>query len=139
MDEAWALMKKASEEDDFDEFKEHMLEYIKAAPQLGLDELEVAFRTQGFRYFLYALSIEPSYDKVIVGPHGEMDRQYIYTLNKSARPRRSRFAVQRMAGSIPENLARLKLAGTLEDEVRPFCHNCKGNVPFKTMPKPYTD
>lgn len=126
MESAWADMKKANDEDEFDEFKIHMLEYIKANPGMGLDELENAFRSQGFRYYLYALTIEVTYDKVLVGPHGEKDVKYIWTLNKAARPRRSKSIQHRMAPTPEENLVRLKSAGTLEDEITPFCHNCKG-------------
>jgi hypothetical protein len=103
-----------------------MLEYIKANPGMGLDELELAFRSQDFHYYLYALTIEVSYDKCLVGPHGEKDAKYIWTLNKAPRPRRSKSIAHRMAGTPQENLERLKKAGTLEDELGPFCHNCKG-------------
>jgi hypothetical protein len=125
-EEAWALMKAADEAGDFDEFKKHMMEYIKASPDLGLHELETAFRHQDFNYYLYALTIEVSYDKCLIGIHGERDCQYIWTLNKSPRPRRSKSIIHRMAATPEENIERLKKAGSLEDEISPFCHQCKG-------------
>lgn len=122
----WADMTKANEEDDFDAFKEHMLEYIKANPSLRLDELENAFRGEDFNYYLYALEVDVSYDKCLVGPHGEPDAKYIWTLNKTPRPRRSKLIAHRMAKTTEGNLERLKYAGTLEDEIKPFCYACKG-------------
>ncbi|CCX11693.1 Similar to Cellular nucleic acid-binding protein; acc. no. Q3T0Q6 [Pyronema omphalodes CBS 100304] len=121
----WADMTKANEEDDFDAFKEHMLEYIKANPSLRLDELENAFRGEDFNYYLYALEVDVSYDKCLVGPHGEPDAKYIWTLNKTPRPRRSKLIAHRMAKTTEGNLERLKYAGTLEDEIKPFCYACK--------------
>jgi hypothetical protein len=130
-EEAWTLMKEANDAGEFDDFKQHMLEYIKASPSLtGLHELETAFRHQNFNYYLYALTIEVTYDKCLVGPHGEKDCEYIWTLNKSARPRRSKWIAHRMAPTAEENLERLKKAGTLEDELGPFCHQCKGKFFF---------
>lgn len=126
LEEAWDLMKQANDDDDFDEFKMHMLEYIKASPNLTLDELESAFRTQEFRYYLYALTMDVTYDKCLVGIHGQKDAKYLWSLNKSARPRRSKAIAHRLAATPEENLERLKYAGTLEDEVGPFCHQCKG-------------
>jgi len=123
---AWDLMKAADAEEDFDEFKVHMLEYIKASPTLSLDELETAFRSAGFHYYLYALTMDITYDKCLVGIHGEKDAEYLWSLNKSARPRRSKAIAHRMAATAEENLVRLKHAGSLEDELGPLCHQCKG-------------
>ncbi|RPA96535.1 hypothetical protein L873DRAFT_1216256 [Choiromyces venosus 120613-1] len=54
-EEAWDLMTKANDAKDFDSFKQHMLEYLKASPGTKLDEIEKAMRTQGFNYWIYAL------------------------------------------------------------------------------------
>ncbi|CAZ81562.1 unnamed protein product [Tuber melanosporum] len=124
-EEAWDLMTKASQRRDFDGFKQHMLEYLKASPGTRLDEIEKAMRTQGLNYWIYALEREPAYNEVIVGPSGELDCKYVWTLNTSARPRRSRAIAHRMASTPEENMQRLKFAGEIMPETRPFCHTCK--------------
>ncbi|CUS07909.1 unnamed protein product [Tuber aestivum] len=124
-EEAWDLMMKASDSKDFDSFKRHMLEYLKASPGTKLDEIEKAMRTQGLNYWIYALEREPAYNEVIVGPSGELDCKYVWTLNTSARPRRSRAIAHRMASTPEENMERLKIAGEIMPETKPFCHTCK--------------
>ncbi|KAL7267497.1 hypothetical protein RUND412_009913 [Rhizina undulata] len=145
VDEAWNCLIKSNQERDFDEFKINLYEYIKACPECNLEEIERAFRGSGFHYYLLALvssaqlfyfgirltwslcvqEHEVSYDKTIVGIHGEPNMKYTWSLNRSAKPRRTRVVNNRIAATPEENLARLKVAGNIMDELRPFCHNCK--------------
>lgn len=125
IEEAWNDLQKASDEEDFEAFKDHIFEYIKASPGTRMNDLESAFRVQKFNFYLYALTIDVTYDKCLVGPNGEPGCQFIWTLNRSVRPRRSKSILPRMADTPAENLERLKKAGTLEDEIGPICHVCK--------------
>ncbi|TGZ76806.1 hypothetical protein EX30DRAFT_311963, partial [Ascodesmis nigricans] len=128
-EDAWNDMEKASTEDEFDDFKEHMLEYLKAMrvdrTPIDLSDLEQAFRDNGFRYYIIALKHEATHDKVIVGPNGELDRKYTWALNRTLRPRRTKALAERVARTPEENLEWLKEAGTVCDELRPFCMTCK--------------
>lgn len=123
-------MRTASEEDDFDGFKEHLLEYLKAMHNEGtpidLSDLEISFRDNGYRYYILALKTEVTHDKVIVGPNGELDREYTWALYRSYRPRRTKALTGRVAETPADNLQWLKHAGILCDELRPFCLTCKG-------------
>lgn len=136
MEEVWEDMKRASDEGESAVFKVHMLEYIKANPGIGLDELEVAFRGAGFRFYLYALTAEVPYSQCLIGPHGQRDVEYVWTLNPRARPRHFNAIGHRMAATPEENLQRLKRAGTVEDELLPICHVCRGIYPFGSSPFP---
>ena len=107
-----------------------LVAYIKANPGIGLDELEVAFRGAGFRFYLYALTAEVPYSQCLIGPHGQRDVEYVWTLNPRARPRHFNAIGHRMAATPEENLQRLKRAGTVEDELLPICHVCRGIYSF---------
>ncbi|RPB13443.1 hypothetical protein P167DRAFT_585993, partial [Morchella conica CCBAS932] len=124
-EEAWDGMALASEEDDFDAFKICMLEYIRACPGAKFNELESSFRSSGWNYYLYALTREPEYHECIVGPNGELDAKYVWTLNKSPKPRRSKAIKDRMDPTAEGNLARLAFAGEIMPETKPFCHTCR--------------
>lgn len=120
---------------------------MKACPGSKFDEIETAFRGNDFRYYLFALVclIYPvgvhttcanitfsssqeraiEYYECIVGPNGELDAKYTWTLNKAPKPRRSRAVGHRMAKTPEENLERLKFAGEVMNETKPFCYVCK--------------
>lgn len=68
---------------------------------------------------------EVEYYECIVGPNGESDAKYTWTLNKSPKPRRSRAIAHRMAQTPEENLERLKFAGEVMNETKSFCYSCK--------------
>lgn len=122
-----------------------MLEYIRACPGAKFDELESSFRRLGWNYYLYALvcppknnlliillniqhvqTREPEYHECIVGPNGELDAKYVWTLNKSPKPRRSKAIKDRMDPTAEGNLARLAFAGEIMPETKSFCHTCRG-------------
>ncbi|KAI5853253.1 hypothetical protein DFP73DRAFT_469789, partial [Morchella snyderi] len=124
-EQAWEGMVLANEEEDFDAFKICMLEYIKACPGTKFNELESSFRTSRWNFYLYALTREPEYYECIVGPNGELDAKYVWTLNKSPKPRRSKAIKDRMDPTAEGNLARLEFAGEIMPETKSFCHICR--------------
>jgi hypothetical protein len=132
VEEAWALMARASEEDDMDDFKEHLMEYIKAMGKNGdpvtMDQLEMGFRANSIRYYLQSLTTEVSFDKAIVGPSGQSGFEYTWMIARSERPTRSKALKNRLAASPEENLDRLAKAGTLVHELGPYCFACRGKL-----------
>ncbi|KAH0615334.1 uncharacterized protein H6S33_000970 [Morchella sextelata] len=133
-EEAWEGMTLANEEDDFDAFKTCMLEYIKACPGAKFNELESSFRSSRWNFYLYALTREPEYYECIVGPNGELDAKYVWTLNRSPKPRRSKAIKDRMDPTAEGNLARLEFAGEIMPETKPFCHTCRAREAARLRP-----
>ena len=131
---AWNLMTLANAEDDMDEFKEHMWEYIKACAPITMDSLETGFRSNDFRYYLQSLTTEVTFDKCIIGPSGQTDCEFTWMLGRSSKPNRARALKGRLAANSEENIERLAKAGVLVDELRPYCFTCKGtHFPFPML------
>lgn len=126
---AWNDLVKASDEDDIDDFKIHMLEYLKSNPGISFADMERAFRGSNLRFYIFALSLdEVSYSKILIGPNGESGVKYVWCLNRSVKPRRSKALSGRLAETPEENLIRLEKAGFLEDYLGDYCRKCKSKL-----------
>lgn len=123
-------MEKANDEEDFDEFKELLNEYLVALrcnnQPIELQHIENAFRNNDWRYYIRALKVdEITFDKCIIGPNGELTAEYTWALFKNPKPRRQKMMKNRLAPTDEENMQWLTKAGLIYDEHRPVCVRCK--------------
>ncbi|CAG8027130.1 unnamed protein product [Penicillium salamii] len=140
--EAWAAMKKASDERDLDDFREALKIYSKSSPEETFADIEKKMREEDFKIFIIALvstglvlhiqgSIahecqqEKEVDDVIslIDLQGTLDREYIVGFYFRAKAMRGKLR-ERWPADPEENLERLANSGLPFDRKIPKCLNC---------------
>ncbi|KIX00828.1 uncharacterized protein Z518_09893 [Rhinocladiella mackenziei CBS 650.93] len=123
--EAWGLLKNASDMRHITDFKDALQIFSKAAPNYTYPRLEKEFRERGSSVFLIAM--KPRGDTwTNVNLQGEIGRKYAVSYFLSGKPQRR---------TPEENLIRLADAGIPLDRGVDKCHNC-GNVGHKSKSCP---
>ncbi|RMZ84299.1 hypothetical protein DV738_g719, partial [Chaetothyriales sp. CBS 135597] len=122
-DEAWAMLKKASDEKDLDDFRDGVKILSKAVPTLTYVDMEKEFRKRGFKVYLIGLvkNIEDTW--TIVNLQGEVGKKYSVGYFLSEKPQRPKL-VDVWPESAAANLERLADAGLAVDRGIPKCSNC---------------
>ncbi|RMZ77784.1 hypothetical protein DV737_g4232, partial [Chaetothyriales sp. CBS 132003] len=122
-DDAWAMLKQASDEKDLDDFRDGVKILSKAAPAMTYVDMEKEFRKRGFSVYLIALvkNIEDTW--TIVNLQGEVDKKYAVGYFLSEKPQRPKL-VEVWPESPAANVERLADAGLAVDRGVPKCSNC---------------
>ncbi|KAL6245917.1 hypothetical protein RBB50_007070 [Rhinocladiella similis] len=133
-DEAWDLLKKASDERDIGDFKEAVQVLSKVAPDYTYPRLEKQFRKRGFNIYLIAMEKDHGDTWTNVNLQGETGKKYAVSYFKSNKPQRPAL-VAKWPATPEENLARLSDAGTPLDRGVDKCNNC-GEIGHKSKACP---
>jgi hypothetical protein len=91
------------------------------------EELERVFREAGMKTYLIAKKQEVSDTHTIVNLQGEIDQEFVVSIQFSAKPRRLKFKDD-WPESAEENMKRLRKAGIPMDRMVPKCWNCNGEL-----------
>ncbi|KAI0879102.1 hypothetical protein GGS24DRAFT_279217 [Hypoxylon argillaceum] len=123
-DIAWTKISKAVQENDIDDVKEAIQQYVKAAPTTTYAQLEAGFRTQNIGLYLIAMENQSMLSTLTnMDLQGNLDKKYRvnYRFNpKPARPREREL----WPSSAEENKARLGDAGDPVNRGLSKCMNC---------------
>ncbi|KAJ5168139.1 uncharacterized protein N7482_003733 [Penicillium canariense] len=122
-EEAWGMMKKASDEKDIVDFREAVQVYSKAVPDATYAEIEKKMRGETFKVFLIALEKEREDVLSLIDLQGQLDREYLVGFFFSDKPMRAN-QEQRWPRDSDENLERLANAGLPYDRQVTKCWNC---------------
>lgn len=123
-EDAWVALEKADQEKDLDDIRDAIKVYSKAIPETTYDQLERAFRTNGFNTHLIAFEKdELPVTHTLINMQGELDKKYQVGFYFSAKPRRVN-ARQGWPSSAEENMERLKDAGLPMERGIPKCGRC---------------
>ena len=149
-EDAWEALQKADEERSLEDFREVRAckrfpriqdtdfsdqafnVYAKAAPDATYDELETAFRLNGFNTYLIATENELPKTHTYVNLQGELDKTYKVGFHLSPNPKR-KTAKQGWPESPEQNIERLKDAGLPMERGIPKCMRCDGNRFYSSM------
>lgn len=114
----------ASEDKDLDTFRTCLRSYARAIDgEFNVSDVEIALRDSGLSVYLIALKQEIAPYMTIVDLIGNPDREFVLTIQLSAKPRRAKLA-QGWPADTAENLERLRSAGFVQDRGVPMCSNC---------------
>jgi len=123
-DDAWKMLEAADADKDVDDIRTAMLAYAKAHPAVTFEELESVFRGSEFNTHLIAKQQEVADTHTIVNIQGQIDQEFVVSIQFSAEPRRKAFAEG--WPETPEiNMERLAKAGITMDRMVQKCHNCE--------------
>ncbi|KIY02853.1 uncharacterized protein Z520_01318 [Fonsecaea multimorphosa CBS 102226] len=122
-DEAWELLKQASDERDIGDFKEALQILSKAAPEYTYPMLEKEFRKRGFSIYLIAMEKDHGDTWTNVNLQGDTGKKYAISYFTSDKPQRPTL-VDKWPASPEENLTRLADAGIPLDRGVDKCSNC---------------
>ncbi|KAI5299789.1 hypothetical protein KEM55_001766, partial [Ascosphaera atra] len=123
-EEAWEMMKKASDERDMDDFRDAFKIYSKAVPEATLVDIEMKMREEKFKIYLIGLEKLGSDVHVLVNLQGKLNCTYVVGYYFSEKPHRANLK-DRWPATPEENLQRLDDAGFPMDKQIPKCSNCK--------------
>ncbi|EXJ95745.1 hypothetical protein A1O1_00869 [Capronia coronata CBS 617.96] len=123
-DEAWALLKQASDEKDIGDFKEAVQILSKAAPDLTYARLEKEFRKRDFNIYLIAMEKDTGETWTNVNLQGETGKKYAVSYFTSGKPQRPTL-IEKWPASPEENMDRLANAGIPLDRGVDLCRNCE--------------
>ncbi|KAI9932844.1 hypothetical protein MW887_009096 [Aspergillus wentii] len=124
-EEAWAVLKKASDEKDLEDFREGLKVYSKAVPVATFLDIEKKMREENFKFYLIAME-KPHGDSIsLINLQGKLNCKYVVGFYFSAKPQRANLR-ERWPESVEENLERLEDAGLPYDRQIPKCANCGG-------------
>ncbi|KAJ6171287.1 Zinc knuckle CX2CX4HX4C [Penicillium chermesinum] len=87
-EEAWELMKKASDVNDLDDFREAVKMYSKAVPDATWVDIEKKLREGKLRYYLIALIHDTMDVNTLIDLQGKLDRKYAISFQESQTPPR---------------------------------------------------
>ncbi|KAJ6135334.1 zinc knuckle transcription factor [Penicillium capsulatum] len=109
-EEAWAMMKKASDERDIDDFREAFKVYTKAVPTATYVDIEKKLREEKFNVYLIALDKEAEDVITLIDLQGRLDAKYAVRFSLNDKPRRANLK-DRWPADEAENMERLADAG----------------------------
>ncbi|KAM0117051.1 hypothetical protein ACP6JC_006374 [Aspergillus fumigatus] len=122
-EEAWAALKKASNERDLEDFREGLKVYSKAVPQATFVDIEKKMREENFNIYLIAME-KPVEDSIrLINLQGKLNCKYVVAFYFSPKPQRANLK-ERWPADPEENLERLEVAGFPYDKQIPKCGNC---------------
>ncbi|KAL2386934.1 hypothetical protein RJZ90_000240 [Blastomyces dermatitidis] len=122
-EQAWAILKKASDEKDLEDFREGMKVYSKAVPLATFDQIEKKMREENFKVYLIGLEKEITDCHTLINLQGKLNCKYVVGYYFSDKPQRPSLK-ERWPESPEENLKRLVDAGIPLDRQIPKCGNC---------------
>ncbi|KAJ5570007.1 uncharacterized protein N7459_009437 [Penicillium hispanicum] len=122
-EDAWKLMKIASEEMEISEFREALQVYSKAVPSATFADIEKKMREENFKIHLIALEKESEEMISLIDLQGKLDCQYVVGFFFSPNSRRMNL-VPRWPSDPAENIERLSNAGLPYDRQVTKCRNC---------------
>ncbi|OQN98551.1 hypothetical protein B0A48_15813 [Cryoendolithus antarcticus] len=120
---AWHTLVEADKEKEVEDIKKAMLQYTKAVPSTTLPELEATFRQSNMNTHLIAFPQEIPAAMTIANFQGEVDQEFVVSIQWSDKPRRAKSA-EKWPRSVEENTERLAKAGFVVDSFVPKCRNC---------------
>ncbi|KAK2768590.1 hypothetical protein FQN54_000446 [Arachnomyces sp. PD_36] len=147
-EEAWAILKKASDEKDLEDFRDGLKVYSKAAPAATFVEIEKQLRGENAKIYIIGLVsiqcqnqrrfywVDPNarsklQEKEVGSCHslvnlqGKLDCKYVVGFYFNEAPQRASLK-DRWPSTPEENLERLADAGFPLDRQIPKCSNCSG-------------
>ncbi|KAL4755864.1 uncharacterized protein BDW70DRAFT_154623 [Aspergillus foveolatus] len=115
-EQAWELLRKASNDRVLEDFREGLKIYSKAVPNATFADIEVKMRAESFNIYLIAMERQKSDCIILINLQGKLNCTYVQTFVN-------------WPPSIEENIERLNDAGLPYDRQIPKCSNCgeKGN------------
>ncbi|PGH20720.1 hypothetical protein AJ80_03480 [Polytolypa hystricis UAMH7299] len=122
-EEAWAILKKASDERDISDFREAIKVYSKAAPIATFVDIEKKLREENLGVYLIALEKEIGDCLSLIDLQGKLNCTYVVGFYFNEKPQRANLK-DRWPSSAEENLERLADAGFPLDRQVPKCPNC---------------
>jgi hypothetical protein len=121
---AWSALIDAAKEKDLDAFRVCLRAYARATiDEFNLPAVEEALREDNLGVFLIAKQQEIAPNMTIIDLIGNPDREYILSIQVSAKPRRVKMA-QGWPENPAQNIERLASAGYVQDCGVPLCGNC---------------
>lgn len=139
-EEAWSRLITAASEKDLDAFRTCLKAYARSIVEdFSLPDVESALRTDGLPVYLIAKKQEVAVNMTVVDLIGNPEREYVLTIQLSAKPRRVKM-VEGWPENAAQNLERLASAGFVQDRGVPLCSNCGelGHIRKASTPFPYT-
>ncbi|PGH09102.1 hypothetical protein GX51_00856 [Blastomyces parvus] len=122
-EQAWAILKKASDEKDLEDFREGIKVYSKAVPLATFDQIEKKMREENFKVYLIGLEKEITDCHTLINLQGKLNCKFVVGYYFSDKPQRPNLK-ERWPESPEENLKRLVDAGIPLDRQIPKCGNC---------------
>ncbi|EER45443.1 zinc knuckle transcription factor [Histoplasma capsulatum var. duboisii H88] len=122
-EEAWAILKKASDEKDLEDFRDGIKIYSKAVPMATFDEIERKMREENFEVYLIGLDKEIADCHTLINLQGKLNCKFVVGYYFGDKPQRPNLK-ERWPQSSEENLKRLADAGIPLDRQIPKCVNC---------------
>lgn len=123
-EDAWIKLIDSAKEKDIDVFRTCLRAYARAlVDDFELPAVESALREDGLPVYLIAKKQDIAANMTIVDMIGNPGREYVLTIQLSAKPRRAKMA-QGWPESPEQNLERLATAGFVHDVGVPMCGNC---------------
>ncbi|KAK2741191.1 hypothetical protein FQN55_008454 [Onygenales sp. PD_40] len=122
-EEAWAVLKKASDEKDLEDFRDGIKMYSKAVPMATFADIEKKLREENFKVYLIGLEKEITDCHTLINLQGKLNCKYVIGYYFSDKPQRANLK-ERWPESPEENLKRLEDAGIPLDRGIPKCSNC---------------
>ncbi|KAL4911399.1 hypothetical protein BDW74DRAFT_7942 [Aspergillus multicolor] len=124
-EQAWAMLKKASDDRDLEDFREGLKVYSKAVPDAAFADIETKMRQDFFNIYLIAMERETADCISLIDLQGKLNCTYVVGFFYSPKPQRANLR-ERWPSSVEENLERLQDAGLPYDRQIPKCGNCGG-------------
>jgi hypothetical protein len=123
-EDAWTALIDAAKEKELDDFRVALRAYARATPEeFTLAGVEAALREDGLGVYLIAKQQEIEPNMTIVDLIGNAKREYVLSIQLSAKPRRAKMS-QGWPENPEQNLERLASAGFVQDCGLPLCGNC---------------
>ncbi|KAJ5732533.1 hypothetical protein N7493_004014 [Penicillium malachiteum] len=122
-EEAWAMMKAASDERDLGEFRDALKVYSKSKPLATYVDIEKKMREEKFNIYLIAMEKDPVDVMSLIDLQGVLDREFVVGFFYNATPQRRNLR-SRWPSNADENLERLANAGLPYDRQIMKCRNC---------------
>ncbi|OJJ49286.1 hypothetical protein ASPZODRAFT_61410, partial [Penicilliopsis zonata CBS 506.65] len=122
-EEAWTIIRKASNERDLADFREGVKVYSKAAPLATFLDMEKKLREDNLKFYIVALEKNPEDTFSLIDLQGKLDCKYVVGYYFSPKPQRANLR-ERWPASTEENMERLQNAGIPYDRQIPKCSNC---------------
>ncbi|OQE96734.1 hypothetical protein PENNAL_c0001G00878 [Penicillium nalgiovense] len=121
--EAWAAMKKASDERDLDDFRDALKIYSKAVPHATWADIEKKMRVDDFNIYIIAMETEVDDVMSLIDLQGVLDREYVIGFFFSPKASRGHLR-DRWPADAEQNLERMNNAGIPYERKVPKCLNC---------------
>jgi hypothetical protein len=116
----------AAKEKDLDAFRIALKAYARAVDDaFSLPDVEQALREDKLPIYLIAKKQEIAVNNTIVDMVGNAGREFVLSIQLSAKPRRKKMA-EGWPESPEENMKRLASCGFVQDIGVPLCSNCGG-------------